>query len=97
LLTYLLVSYLVSEGLWKIAVSLRSRDRSGYVWLLASGILSLLVGFLIWRQWPLSGTTAVGILIGVNLVTTGIALLAFAHSMRETLQRAIFVVPDTKT
>jgi uncharacterized membrane protein HdeD (DUF308 family) len=95
-LTYLLVAYLIGEGLWKIAVSLRSRDRAGYVWLLASGILSLLVGILIWRQWPLTGTTAVGILIGVNLVTTGIALLALAHSMRETLQKAIFMVPDTK-
>ena len=55
-LTYLLVASLVSEGLWKIAVSLRSRDSSGYVWLLANGILSLRVGFLTWRQWPLSGT-----------------------------------------
>jgi uncharacterized membrane protein HdeD (DUF308 family) len=58
--------------------------------------LSLLVG-IIWRQWPLTSTTAVGILLGINLVTTGIALLAFAHSMRETLQKAIFMVPDTKT
>ena len=82
-LTFLLVAYLVCEGFWKIIVSLRSMHTAGYLWLLASGILSLLVGLLIWQQWPLAGTSAVGILVGVNLVGTGIALLAFAGSMKE--------------
>ena len=92
-LTFLLVAYLVCEGFWKIIVSLRSMHADGYLWLLASGILSLFVGLLIWQQWPLAGTSAVGILVGVNLVGTGIALLAFAGSMKSTLRRAIFVLP----
>jgi uncharacterized membrane protein HdeD (DUF308 family) len=92
-LTFLLVAYLVGEGFWKIIVSLRSMHAAGYLWLLASGILSLLVGLLIWQQWPLAGTSAVGILVGVNLVGTGIALLAFAGSMKNTLRKAIFVLP----
>ena len=85
-LTFLLVAYLVCEGFWKIIVSLRSMHTAGYLWLLASGILSLLVGLLIWQQWPLAGTSAVGILVGVNLVGTGIALLVFAGSMKNTLR-----------
>ena len=92
-LTFLLVAYLVCEGFWKIIVSLRSMHAAGYLWLLASGILSLLLGLLIWQQWPLAGTSAVGILVGVNLVGTGIALLAFAGSMKNTLRKAIFVLP----
>ena len=92
-LTFLLVAYLVCEGFWKIIVSLRSMHAAGYLWLLASGILSLLLGLLIWQQWPLAGTSAVGILVGVNLVGTGIALLAFAGSMKNTLRKAIFVRP----
>ena len=44
-LTFLLVAYLVCEGFWKIIVSLRSMHAAGYLWLLASGILSLLLGF----------------------------------------------------
>ena len=92
-LTFLLVAYLVCEGFWKIIVSLRSMHAAGYLWLLASGILSLLLGLLIWQQWPLAGTSAVGILVGVNLVGTGIALLAFAGSIKNTLRKAIFVLP----
>ena len=92
-LTFLLVAYLVCEGFWKIIISLRSMHAAGYLWLLASGILSLLLGLLIWQQWPLAGTSAVGILVGVNLVGTGIALLAFAGSIKNTLRKAIFVLP----
>ena len=92
-LTFLLVAYLVCEGFWKIIVSLRSMHAAGYLWLLASGILSLLLGLLIWQQWPLAGTSAVCILVGVNLVGTGIALLAFAGSIKNTLRKAIFVLP----
>ena len=55
--------------------------------------MSLLLALLIWQQWPLAGTSAVGILVGVNLVGTGIALLAFAGSIKNTLRKAIFVLP----
>ena len=92
-LTFLLVAYLVCEGFWKIIVWLRSMHTAGYLWLLASGILSLLLALLIWQQWPLAGTSAAGILVGVNLVGTGIALLVFAGSMKNTLRKAIFVLP----
>jgi uncharacterized membrane protein HdeD (DUF308 family) len=96
-LTGLLVAYLMAEGLWKIAISLRNRHLAGYGWLLLSGVLSLLLGILIWRQWPLAGTSALGILIGVNLVCTGVALLALAQSMHETMRKAIFVMPGGQT
>jgi uncharacterized membrane protein HdeD (DUF308 family) len=64
---------------------------------LSSGVLSLLVGFLIWRQWPLAGTSALGILVGANLLSTGVALLALAHSMHATLRKAIFAMPGGRT
>jgi hypothetical protein len=45
----------------------------------------------------LAGTSALGILIGVNLVCTGVALLALAQSMHETMRKAIFVMPGGQT
>ena len=96
-LTGLLVAYLIGEGLWKIAVSLQNRRTAGYAWLMISGVLSVLLGILIWRQWPLAGTSALGILIGANLLVTGVALLALAQSMHQTLRKAIFVVPGGRT
>ncbi len=77
----MLVIYLIGEGLWRIFVALRNSPAAGHLWLLLSGALSLLVGFLIWRPWPLAGTSARGILVGVNVVSTGVALVLVAESM----------------
>lgn len=82
-LTLLLIGYFVTEGICKIVVSLRYRPANGWVWLLASGLLSFLLGALIWNQWPISGMWAVGILVGVNLLGTGLALVALASTLKR--------------
>jgi uncharacterized membrane protein HdeD (DUF308 family) len=46
-LTVLLVGYFVVEGAWKIVVSFRYRPATSWKWLLASGVLSLVLGLLI--------------------------------------------------
>jgi uncharacterized membrane protein HdeD (DUF308 family) len=86
-LTLLLVGYFVAEGVWKIVVSFRYRPATGWKWLLASGALSLLLGLLIWNQWPVSGMWAVGVLVGVNLFGTGLALVTLASTLNKSLDR----------
>jgi uncharacterized membrane protein HdeD (DUF308 family) len=78
-LTLLLVAYFFAEGVWKIIASFRYRPAAGWGWLLSSGILSLVLGWLIWSQWPLSGLWAVGVLVGVNLLGTGASLVTLSQ------------------
>jgi uncharacterized membrane protein HdeD (DUF308 family) len=82
-LTLLLLGYFLAEGIWKIVVSFRYRPATGWIWLLCSGIASLVLGFLIWSQWPVSGMWAVGILVGVNLLSTGLAFVALAATLKK--------------
>jgi len=84
-LTVLLVGYFVVEGVWKIVVSFRYKPATGWKWLLASGVLSLVLGLLIWNQWPVSGMWAVGVLVGVNLLGTGLALVTLASTLNRSL------------
>ena len=84
-LTLLLVGYFVAEGVWKIVVSFRYRPNAGWRGLLASGALSLLLGLVIWSQWPVSGMWAVGVLVGVNLLGTGVALVMLASTLNKSL------------
>jgi len=86
-LTVLLVGYFIVEGVWKIVVSFRYKPATGWKWLLASGVLSLVLGLLIWRQWPVSGLWAVGVLVGVNLLGTGMALVTLASTLNKSLGR----------
>lgn len=80
-LTLLLVVFFVVEGLWKIVASFSYRPAKGWLAFLISGILTLVLGVLIWRQWPISGLWAVGVLVGVDLLTTGISLIALASTV----------------
>ena len=78
----LAISFIV-EGIWKICASFSYRPASGWIATLASGVISLLLGGLIWAQWPLSGLWAVGILVGVNFLSTGVSLLVLAMTIQS--------------
>jgi len=94
-LTILLAAYLAVEGISKIIMSLRYRPIRGWAWLLASGVLSFLLGGLIWTQWPMSGLWAVGVLVGVNLLSTGLALMTLASTLRKSGGRVDSLTPAT--
>ena len=82
-LTILLLCFFIIEGIWKIIASFRYRPAPGWIWLALSGVLSLLLAYMIWKQWPMSGLWAVGVLVGVNLISTGISLITLSSSVKE--------------
>lgn len=91
-LALVLAIFFVAEGIWKIVMSFSFRPARGWLAMLFSGVLALLLGGMIWNQWPLSGMWAVGILVGVDLLSTGLSLIAVAstykvvkHAVREKL------------
>ena len=81
-LTIILVVFFVFQGLWKISYAIRLRMVTGWVWLLGSGLLSLLLAWMMWKQWPLSGAWAIGIFIGVDFILAGVALILLATKLR---------------
>lgn len=74
-LTWVLAAYLTFDGLLEIILAWRIRPVEGWGWFFASGALSLLLGILLWVQFPFSGTWAVGILVGVKLLVSGFSLV----------------------
>lgn len=84
-LTLVLATFFAIEGIWKVVSSFSYRPMPGWIALLMSGALDLILGILIWRQWPVSGLWAVGLLVGVSLLSTGIALVALAITWKRTV------------
>jgi uncharacterized membrane protein HdeD (DUF308 family) len=87
-LTIVLAVFLLVEGIFKIIMALRVREHRGWGWLLASGIVSLILGALIWAQWPASGLWVIGLLVGIQLLFTGWALVMLALAARARRQAA---------
>jgi uncharacterized membrane protein HdeD (DUF308 family) len=81
-LTLLLAGFFFAEGIWKIAFALRLDAATGRNWMLFGGIIAVILGILIWRQWPLSGAWAIGTLVGIDLLLGGSALVAVALAAR---------------
>lgn len=84
----LLAAWFLVQGLLEIMAALQARPAQGWGILLSSGILSLLLAYLIWSDWPLSGIWAVGILVGVRLVFSGITMLMIGGA-QSALARAL--------
>lgn len=74
-LTMLMAMFFIFEGVWKIVMAFGVQPNSGRNSILFSGVISLLLGGLIWSQWPLSGLWAVGTLVGVDFLLTGFFLM----------------------
>lgn len=81
-LTLVLAAYFLVDGIFEIIVAFQIRPTKGWGWTLVSGIAAVLLGYLIWRQWPLSGAWAIGILVGVNLIMSGWGMIAFGGTAR---------------
>jgi uncharacterized membrane protein HdeD (DUF308 family) len=82
-LTLLLASLFFVAGVWKSMAAWRFRPRPGWGLLLTSGIVSLVLGVMIVASWPVSGTWAVGTLVGVELLFDGWSLVSLGAAMRE--------------
>jgi len=70
-------------GYWK------ARNSNGSGWILFDGIGTLILGLLIWRQWPLSSTWAIGTLVGVSIMMSGITRLMITLAARKFSERHV--------
>jgi uncharacterized membrane protein HdeD (DUF308 family) len=86
-LTLLLAVIILMEGAFEVISYFRMRGVGGSGWLLVNALITLLLGGLIWFHWPSSSVWAIGILVGVNLLMTGISRLMFALAARKLVSR----------
>jgi uncharacterized membrane protein HdeD (DUF308 family) len=87
-LAILLGIYFFADGISEIALAFRVKPEKGWGWTLFSGVLALLLGILIFRQWPLSGAWAIGVLVGIYLFVRGFSLVAIGMAARGGLSDA---------
>jgi uncharacterized membrane protein HdeD (DUF308 family) len=87
-LTLLLAGIILAEGVIEVISYFRMRSEGASGWLLLNGIITLLLGGLIWFHWPSSSVWAIGTLVGVNLLMTGITRLMFGMAVRKLVGHA---------
>ena len=70
------------QGAFRIGAALSTR-MDGWGMLLLSGIITLVLGLMIWNEWPLSGIWVIGLFVGIDLIFYGWWLVSLALSVRH--------------
>ena len=79
-LTLFLAVYFVVDGLTTLFTSSAVQQGKGLI--IFNGIVTLVLGIMIWRGWPVSGAWAIGILVGIRLIFSGMTMLALGSAGR---------------
>jgi uncharacterized membrane protein HdeD (DUF308 family) len=82
-LTILLAALFLAEGALEVILALQVRPHEGWGWLLLSGLVAIAVGVLIAAELPGSAVWAIGLLVGVNLISTGASFVVLALAGRR--------------
>ena len=82
-LTLLLASLFLIEGILDIVLFCSMRPLGGSSWVLVDGIITLLLGLMIYRQWPSSAAWAIGTLVGVSMIVSGVTRVMLSLAVRQ--------------
>jgi uncharacterized membrane protein HdeD (DUF308 family) len=81
ILTLLMGAFFLVTGLFQIVAPLMT-SLPDWGWHAINGIITLLLGFLVLAQWPISGLWVIGMFVGIELLFYGIAWIAVALHLR---------------
>jgi uncharacterized membrane protein HdeD (DUF308 family) len=82
-LTLILGAALVASGIVRVFLGFNMKGGSAWGWVVASGLITLLLGVIILVHWPYSGLYALGIILGVDLVFAGAGWIGLGLGLRQ--------------
>jgi len=86
-LTLFLAIYLFAEGILELILGSRLRPMAGSSWLVFDGIITLILAVMIWRTWPSSTEWAIGTLVGISMLFSGVTRLMLCLAARRLMAK----------
>lgn len=87
-LTLLLGSYLLTEGVFELILAFRLRPQQNWTSVLVNGIVTLLLGGLVWFQWPFDAPWLLGTVVGASVISTGVSRVMLSLNARSALNQS---------
>jgi len=82
-MTMLIAIYFLIDGISEIIAAFKIKPDQGWGWVLFNGIIAVLLGLMIWRQWPVSGAWAIGLLVGIHILISGWSMIILGTGARR--------------
>lgn len=80
--TLVLVAFLIVVGIFRVVAALYYQF-PGWGWPLASGLINILLGVLIWSMWPVSSLWVIGLFVGIEMILNGWWWIMIALGVRQ--------------
>ncbi len=80
-ITLLIAALFVFGGIYRFVAALWLQFPQ-YGWVALGGLLSFILGVLLWAQWPISATWFIGFAVGVNFIFAGVTWSALAWKLK---------------
>lgn len=87
-LTLIIACILLVYGVFALVLAFQMRPLPGWGWVLFDAIVTVLLGFLIWRHWPVNSGWIVGTLLGISFISSGVSRLMVSLAVRKLATRA---------
>jgi uncharacterized membrane protein HdeD (DUF308 family) len=87
-ITLFLAAWFVADGLVALFMAFSWRPQPGWGWMLFNGLLGVVLGIMIYNQFPASATWLVGLLVGIRLLFAGWTMIALGSVMRAGARQA---------
>lgn len=84
-ITLVFAVYLMVEGVFGIFGAFKIREQSGWIFVLLNGIVTLVLGVLVFAHWPTGSAWILGFFFGISLLVHGFALLMLGLSAPKTV------------
>lgn len=82
-LTLVLGVALIVSGIMRMILAFSMKEGMPWIWVLLSGVVTLLLGLIILSRWPVSSFYVLGIFLGVDLVIAGASWIGIALGLRK--------------
>src|ERR1700740_3714455 len=82
-LTLMLAFLFLVEGVLDFMLWWKSRSARGAIWILVDSIITLLLGGMIYVHWPSSSFYAIGTLLGISLIISGVTRVMLSLAVRS--------------
>jgi uncharacterized membrane protein HdeD (DUF308 family) len=86
ILSIFMAVYFIADGISSISYSFTMVPVTGGAYLLAEGIISIILGILIWAHWPATGKFALSIYVGIKLLFNGMALIMTGKLLKRSTE-----------
>jgi uncharacterized membrane protein HdeD (DUF308 family) len=86
ILTIFMTAFFLLTGIIESFWAFQIKPDKGWGWTLFSGIVSVLLGCMIWGQYPFSGAWVLGAFVGIRLLFSGLTLIMLGSAARGAVK-----------